>query len=78
MTVAVNKVDRLTESAQAQALLDAAEIAPEAAEVFPISARTGAASEALVAHLVAQLPQSPFLYEAGQHSDRRAASCSPS
>ncbi len=70
VTVALNKVDRLTRAQQAQALLDAAAIAPEAAELFPISARTGAGVDALVAHLVAQLPESPFLYEAGQHSDQ--------
>jgi GTP-binding protein Era len=69
VTVAVNKVDRLSKERQAQALLDAAEIAPPAAEVFPISARSGQGVAALVAHLVAQLPQSPFLYAAEQRSD---------
>ena len=54
VTVAVNKVDRLSKERQAQALLDAAEIAPPAAEVFPISARSGQGVAALVAHLVAQ------------------------
>jgi GTP-binding protein Era len=70
VTVALNKVDRLTRERQAQALLDAAAIAPADAELFPISAKTGAGVGALVAHLVAQLPASPFLYEAGQHSDQ--------
>lgn len=69
VTVAVNKVDRLSKERQAQALLDAAEIAPTSAEVFPISARSGAGVGALVKHLVGQLPASPFLYEAEQHSD---------
>jgi GTP-binding protein Era len=69
VTVAVNKVDRLTRERQAQALLKAAEIAPLRAELFPVSAKTGAGLEALVAHLVAQLPASPLLYERGQHSD---------
>jgi GTP-binding protein Era len=69
VTVAVNKVDRLTRPREAQALLDAASIAPEAAEVFPISARSGAGVDALVAHLVAFLPESPPLYEPEQHSD---------
>jgi GTP-binding protein Era len=58
VTVAVNKVDRLSKERQAQA-----------AEVFPISARSGQGVAALVAHLVAQLPQSPFLYAAEQRSD---------
>jgi GTP-binding protein Era len=69
VTVAVNKVDRLSKERQAQALLDAAEIAPPSAEVFPISARSGEGVGALVAHLVAQLPPSPFLYAAEQRSD---------
>jgi GTP-binding protein Era len=69
VTVAVNKMDRLGRERQAQALLDAAAIAPESAEVFPISARTGEGVAALVTHLVAQLPESPFLYEPAQRSD---------
>jgi GTP-binding protein Era len=69
VTVAVNKVDRLSKERQAQALLDAAQIAPPRAEVFPISARSGAGVPALVEHLVSQLPESPFLYEEGQRSD---------
>lgn len=69
VTVAVNKVDRLSKERQAQALLDAAAIAPPSAEVFPISARSGQGVGALVAHLVAQLPPSPFLYAAEQRSD---------
>ena len=69
VTVAVNKVDRRSKERQAQALLDAAEIAPPSAEVFPISARSGEGVGALVAHLVAQLPPSPFLYAAEQRSD---------
>ena len=69
VTVAVNKVDRLSKERQAQALLAAAEIAPAAAEVFPISARSGAGVAALVEHLVSQLPDSPFLYAVEQHSD---------
>ena len=69
VTVAVNKVDRLSKERQAQALLDAASIAPPAAEVFPISARSGVGVTALVEHLVSQLPDSPFLYESAQRSD---------
>jgi len=69
VTVAVNKVDRLSRERQAQALLAAAEIAPPKAEIFPISARSGEGVAALVEHLVAQLPPSPFLYAAEQRSD---------
>jgi len=69
VTVAVNKVDRLDRERQAQALLDAAEIAPASAEIFPVSARSGAGVRPLVEHLVAQLPPSPYLYPPAQHSD---------
>src|SRR6202011_997998 len=48
VTVAVNKIDRLSKERQARALLDAAEIAPPAADVFPISARGGQGVAALV------------------------------
>ena len=53
-------------------------LAPPSAEVFPISARTGLGITALVDHLAAQLPESPFLYEAAQHSDMDPTSSSPS
>jgi GTP-binding protein Era len=69
VTVAVNKVDRLSKARQAEVLLAAAEIAPAAAEIFPVSARSGEGVEALVRHLVDQLPESPFLYPSEQHSD---------
>ena len=69
VTVAVNKMDRLERPRQAQALLDAAAIAPARADVFPVSARTGAGVRALVEHLAGQLPEGPFLYEAAQRSD---------
>jgi len=69
LTLAVNKMDRLSRERQAQALLDAAALAPERAEVFPVSARTGAGVRALVEHLVSALPESPFLYEPEQRSD---------
>ena len=69
VTVAVNKMDRLNRPRQTQALVDAASIAPAEADVFPVSARTGEGIGALVAHLVGQLPESPFLYEPAQHSD---------
>lgn len=69
VALAVNKVDRLSSERQAQALLDAAALAPERAEVFPVSARTGAGVRALVDHLVTLLPAGPFLYAPAQRSD---------
>jgi GTP-binding protein Era len=69
ITIAVNKMDRLKPDRQAQALLDAAGLSADDAEIFPVSARTGAGVAALVAHLVELLPPSPALYEDGQQSD---------
>ncbi|HEY1778010.1 MAG TPA: GTPase Era [Solirubrobacteraceae bacterium] len=69
VTVAVNKVDRLSKPRQAEALLAAAEIAPPTAEVFPVSARSGEGVGELVRHLIEQLPQSPFLYPSAQRTD---------
>jgi len=69
IAVAVNKVDRLPREREAQALLDAAALAPERAEVFPVSARTGNGVKPLLEHLVSLLPDGPFLYEPDQHTD---------
>ncbi|MGD0198796.1 MAG: GTPase Era [Solirubrobacteraceae bacterium] len=69
VAVAVNKVDRLTKEREAQALLDAAALVPERAELFPLSARTGKGVGPLVEHLIGLLPESPFLYEPAQRSD---------
>jgi GTP-binding protein Era len=69
VTVAVNKIDRLSKGRQTEALVAAAEIAPPAAEVFPVSARSGEGLAALVEHLAGQLPEGPFLYPSAQHSD---------
>ncbi len=72
VTVAVNKVDRLGRAQVAAALQAAADMAEAAdvdAELFPISARRGTGVPALVDHLVARLPESPFLYPPEEHSD---------
>jgi GTP-binding protein Era len=68
VTVVVNKVDRLRRGEEVEALVAAAQLRPDA-EVFPISARTGAGVGALVEHLVALLPEGPFLYEPERRSD---------
>jgi GTP-binding protein Era len=68
VTVAVNKIDRLTRAQELETLTAAAQLVPEA-EVFPLSARTGAGVGSLLAHLVAQLPEGPFMYERAQHAD---------
>jgi GTPase len=69
VTLVVNKVDRLDRARTAAALTAAARLAPEA-EVFPVSAKTGAGVGALVAHLVSQLPEGPLYYPSGQASDQ--------
>ena len=67
--IAVNKFDLLDRPHQARALSEAAELDLPAAEVFPLSARTGEGMDELVSHLRAMLPEGPFLYEQHQHSD---------
>jgi GTPase len=69
VTLAVNKIDRLDRARTAEALSAAHELAPEA-EVFPVSARKGTGIGALVEHLVAQLPEGPAYFPAGQASDQ--------
>ncbi|MSO40914.1 MAG: GTPase Era [Solirubrobacterales bacterium] len=65
---AVNKIDRLREPAVAAALSAAAEL--EAVdEVFPISAKTGAGLEPLIARLAELVPEGPFMYPPEQRSD---------
>ena len=39
-------------------------------EIFPISARSGAGVEALVAHLTRLLPEAPLMFEPDQRSDQ--------
>ena len=65
---AVNKVDRLDRARILRALSDAAELGVEG-DLFPISALTGAGVPELVEHLVQLVPEGPFLYPPGDHSD---------
>ncbi len=69
VTIAVNKVDRLSRAATAAALAQAAEL-PVGEDVFPISARTGAGVPALVDHLSARMPEGPFMFSEGSISDQ--------
>jgi GTP-binding protein Era len=68
-TIAVNKVDRLARAPLMAVLEQAAELVPDA-EVFPISARRGSGIEELVAHLVALMPEGPFMFASGESSDQ--------
>ncbi len=72
VTVAVNKVDRLSRAATATALEDAAAL-DVAEEIFPISARTGSGVAALVEHLLARMPEGPFMFAEQAMSDQSEA-----
>jgi GTPase len=69
VTVAVNKIDRLSRADTMSALGQAAELAG-AGEVFPISARRGSGLPALMEHLVALMPQGPFMFAEDASSDQ--------
>ncbi len=69
VVLAVNKVDRLDRARTAAVLAAAAALRP-GAEVFPVSARTGAGVEPLVEHLVGLLPEGPFYFESDRSSDQ--------
>jgi GTP-binding protein Era len=69
VTVAVNKVDRLSQGVTAATLQEAAELEVDG-EVFPISARTGAGVQALVEHLLSLMPEGPFMFGEGTTSDQ--------
>ena len=69
VVLAVNKIDRLDHARTAAVLAAAAELRP-GAEVFPVSARTGAGVEPLVEHLVGLLPEGPFYFESDRSSDQ--------
>ena len=69
VVLAVNKIDRLDRARTAAVLAAAAELRP-GAEVFPVSARTGAGLEPLVEHLVGLLPEGPFYFESDRSSDQ--------
>jgi GTP-binding protein Era len=69
VTIAVNKVDRVPKAAL-MVVLDQTDALALDAEVFPISARRGAGVGELVAHLAALMPEGPFLFAAGAHSDQ--------
>jgi len=65
---AVNKCDRLRAPETAAVLAEAAEL-QGVEEVFPLSAKTGAGLEPLVAKLASLLPRGPWLYPPEDRSD---------
>ncbi len=72
VTIAVNKVDRLTRAATAATLSQAAEL-ELGGELFPISARTGVGVGALVEHLGELMPEGPFMFAERTTSDQPLA-----
>jgi GTPase len=69
VTIAVNKVDRLSRGATVALLHQATELGL-GGEVFPISARTGAGVEVLVEHLAAMMPEGPFMFGVDARTDQ--------
>ncbi len=72
VTIALNKVDRLSRGATAAALAQAAEL-EVADDLFPISARTGAGVPALIEHLGELMPPGPFLFAERASTDQPQA-----
>jgi GTPase len=68
VTIAVNKVDRLSKAALPDVLQQAADL-QENAEVYPISARKGSGVRALVDHLSGLMPEGPFMFAEGAVAD---------
>jgi GTP-binding protein Era len=69
VTVAVNKVDRLSRAQTLEVLTEAAAL-PAGEHVFAVSARTGEGVQELVGHLAAQMPEGPFMFGAEERSDQ--------
>ena len=72
VTIAVNKVDRLTRAETIEVLEQAVALGISE-DVFPISARTGTGVDALTDHLAAAMPEGPFMFGAGASSDQPQA-----
>jgi GTP-binding protein Era len=70
VVIAVNKLDRADRARTAASLHAAAELLPEADQIFPVSARLGEGLPALTEHLATLLPVGPFYFAPQQHSDQ--------
>jgi GTP-binding protein Era len=81
LVVVVNKIDRPGREAVAAQLLDASAVVEEVArdagrislasdiEYFPVSAKTGEGTKALLTYLLDKMPDSPFLFPDEEVSD---------
>jgi GTPase len=72
VTIAVNKADRLTRAETIEVLEQAIALGISE-DVFPISARTGTGVDALTEHLVAAMPEGPFMFGTDASSDQPQA-----
>jgi GTP-binding protein Era len=68
VVVVLNKVDRLDRAHVVLRLEEAAAL-DVGDEIFPVSARKGTGVDALADHLLAAVPESPFLFDPAEHSD---------
>jgi GTP-binding protein Era len=66
---AVNKIDRLGRAQTAEVLAEVAEL-DGVDEVFPVSAKTGAGLDPLIARLAELLPDGPFLFPPEDRTDQ--------
>jgi GTP-binding protein Era len=69
VTVALNKIDRLSRPRLVEALAQADELGV-GEDIFPVSARRGSGVPALAEHLLAQMPPGPLLFDPGEASDQ--------
>jgi GTP-binding protein Era len=69
VTIAVNKIDRLSTAALMAVLQEAADLEVGDA-IFPISARKGEGVQELLEHLRVLMPEGPFMYSRGAVSDQ--------
>jgi GTP-binding protein Era len=69
VTIAVNKIDRISKPRTVTALAAAADLGLDA-DIFPVSARTGTGVEALVSHIAALMPPGPFFFPPEEISDQ--------
>jgi GTP-binding protein Era len=69
VVIAVNKIDKTDRKQTVEVLQDCANLVA-GAEIFPLSARTGAGVKPLLEHLVSLLPLGPAYYDVRQRSDQ--------
>jgi GTPase len=72
VVIAVNKIDKTDRKQTVEVLQDCANLVA-GAEIYPLSARTGAGVKPLLDHLVSLLPAGPAYYDVRQRSDQSEA-----